>query len=139
MPGSCRIIYSISSRLGSKKARRWHASRKLISLHAFHHSHIREKRWLSLSRVTPSLPPSFHPLYAACLCQYLTGTFFFVQSPDYSSQVCSCCLGVSPFVTAVKDVCISLATELAAHTSSSSSAIRAKMLTCLSSMIISYS
>lgn len=27
---------------GSKEARRWHVSRKLISPHAFHHSHITE-------------------------------------------------------------------------------------------------
>lgn len=49
------------------------------------------------------------------------------------------CLGVLPFVIAVLDVCISLVTELAAHASSFSPAIRAKMLTHLSSMIISYS
>lgn len=39
-------IQSFSS-LGSKKTGRWHASWKLISLHAFRHSHIRGERWLS--------------------------------------------------------------------------------------------
>lgn len=41
-PCSCRIIYSISSSLGSKEARRWHASGKLISPCGFHHRHIWE-------------------------------------------------------------------------------------------------
>lgn len=48
------------------------------------------------------------------------------------------CVGELPFVISVLDVCISLVTELAAHASSSSSTIRAKMLTHLSRMIITY-
>lgn len=82
-------------------------------------------------------PPSLPPWHAASLCQYLTATFL-VSGLQLPGLLLPPCLGVLPFVIAVLDVCISLVTELAAHAGSSSPAIRAKMLTHLSSMIISY-
>lgn len=80
---SGRIIYSIFSSLGSKKARRWHASRKLISPHAFHLSRIREKSW-------PSSPTClFLLLLALHNMQHLFDSIS--QEPFWLPDKCCCC------------------------------------------------
>lgn len=65
--GSLRIIYSIFTSLGSKWARRWGTSSKLISLNAFHRSGRLEKWWLPLPVSLFSFHPSMQHLIVSSL------------------------------------------------------------------------
>lgn len=114
---------------GSKEARRWHALRKLISPHAFHHSHITGgKRRLSLSSCRTFPPPA--RFMRGRLCPHLTGTSFFRFR---LSPICHCPeRRLQGFLSAEPPF-----TRTCGFISPPTAAIRDKMLTCLSSTTVS--